>query len=64
MRFMQDLNADFIQSCELVDVQALTPPGQAKIVRFGKGGAPVVSDGPFAAAAPPVGLQRDVRVRS
>ena len=48
IQFMKDLNRDLTQSGELVDAQGLAPPGQAKIVRFGKGGAPVVSDGPFA----------------
>jgi len=48
IQFMKDLNRDLTQAGELVDVQALTPPGQAKIVRYGSGGAPVVSDGPFA----------------
>jgi hypothetical protein len=48
IRFMKDLNRDLAKAGELVEVQALTPPGQAQIVRFGKAGAPVVSDGPFA----------------
>lgn len=48
IQFMKELNRDLAKSGELVDIQALTPPGQAKIVRFGAGGAPVVSDGPFA----------------
>jgi hypothetical protein len=48
IRFMKDLNRDLAKAGELVDAQGLTPPGQAKIIRFRKGGAPVVSDGPFA----------------
>ena len=48
IQFMQDLNRDLVKSGELVDAQALTPPGQARIVRCGESGAPVVSDGPFA----------------
>ena len=48
IRFMMDLNRDLTKTGELVDVQALTPPGQAKLVKVGKGGAPIVSDGPFA----------------
>ena len=48
IRFMQDLNRDLVKSGEFVDAQGLTPPGQAQIVRCGPGGAPVVSDGPFA----------------
>jgi hypothetical protein len=48
MQFMHDLNRDLGKTGELVDIQALTPPGQAQIVRCAEGGAPVVSDGPFA----------------
>src|SRR5581483_502961 len=48
IQFMKDLNRDLVKSGEFVDAQGLTPPGQAKIVRYGGGGAPVVSDGPFA----------------
>jgi hypothetical protein len=47
IRFMQDLNRDLVKSGEFVEAQGLTPPGQAKIVRCGAGGAAVVSDGPF-----------------
>ncbi len=47
IQFMKDLNRDLMKSGEFVDAQGLTPPGQAKIVRYG-GGAPIVSDGPFA----------------
>ena len=47
IQFMKDLNRDLTKSGELVDAQGLTPPAQAKIVRYG-GGAPIVSDGPFA----------------
>jgi hypothetical protein len=32
----------------LVGAEGLAPPGQARIVRAGKGGAPEVTDGPFA----------------
>jgi hypothetical protein len=48
IRFMKDLNRDLQRSGEFVDAQGLTPPGQAKIVKSGDGGAPIVSDGPFA----------------
>jgi hypothetical protein len=48
IQFMKDLNRDLMKSGEFVDAQGLTPPGQAKIVRYGGGGAPIVSDGPFA----------------
>jgi hypothetical protein len=47
IQFMKDLNRDLVKSGEFVDAQGLTPPGQAKIVRYG-GAAPIVSDGPFA----------------
>ena len=48
IQFMRDLNRELVKSGEFVEAQGLTPPGQAKIVRYGKGGAPIVSDGPFA----------------
>jgi hypothetical protein len=48
IQFMKDLNRDLMKTGEFVEAHGLTPPGQAKIVRFGKGSAPVVSDGPFA----------------
>jgi hypothetical protein len=48
IRFMKDLNRELTKAGELVDVQGLTPPRQAKIVRYGNKGAPLVSDGPFA----------------
>jgi hypothetical protein len=45
---MKNLNRDLTKSGELVEVQALTPPGKAKIVRYRKTSAPFISDGPFA----------------
>src|SRR6185437_15490652 len=48
IRFMKDLSQDLTRSGELVDAQGLAPPGRAKVVRFGTGSAPIVSDGPFA----------------
>lgn len=48
IQFMKDLNRDLVKAGEFVEAQGLAPPGQAKIVRYGKGGAPLVSDGPFA----------------
>ena len=45
--FMHDFNRELKQAGEFVDAQGLTPPGQAKLVRAGKNGAPV-TDGPFA----------------
>jgi hypothetical protein len=47
IQFMKNLNRDLKKTGEFVDAQGLTPPGQAKIVRYG-GGTPIVSDGPFA----------------
>jgi hypothetical protein len=44
--FMHRYNDDLRQAGEWVDGQGLTPPGQAKLVRAGKDGAPV-TDGPF-----------------
>jgi len=44
--FMHAYNKDLTDAGEWVDGQGLTPPGQAKLVRAGKDGAPV-TDGPF-----------------
>ena len=49
MAFMHRFNAELTAAGEWVDGQGLTPPGQAKLVRAGKDGAPV-TDGPFAEA--------------
>ena len=46
--FMHRLNADLQQAGEFVGGEGLAPPGQARIVRAGGGGAPEVTDGPFA----------------
>ena len=48
--FQRRLNAELIANGELVDAQALTGPEQAQLVTYVEGGAPVVSDGPFAEA--------------
>jgi len=48
--FMKDLHRDLQASGELVGAEGLASPGQARIVRAGKGGAPEVTDGPFAEA--------------
>jgi hypothetical protein len=48
IQFMKDLNRDLQKSGEFVEAQGLAPPGQAKIVKYGAGSAPIVSDGPFA----------------
>jgi hypothetical protein len=47
MEFMLRLNRELTDKGELVDAQGLTPPGQARVVRAGKDGAPAVTDGPF-----------------
>jgi hypothetical protein len=46
---MERLNAELREAGELVSIEALTPPAQARIVRSapGKGSEPVVTDGPF-----------------
>jgi hypothetical protein len=44
--FMHRYNDELKQAGEYVEVQGLTPPGQARLVRAGKGGAPV-TDGVF-----------------
>lgn len=46
MAFMHGLNKELNEAGEWVDGQGLTPPGQAKLVRAGKNGAPV-TDGVF-----------------
>ena len=47
--FMQQLNRELTGSGEWVDGQGLAAPGEAKLVRADKDGAPV-TDGPFAEA--------------
>ena len=46
--FMKTLNGELRNEGTLVTVEGLAPPGQARVVRAGKGGAPEVTDGPFA----------------
>ena len=48
--FMKDFGRRLHESGEWVDGQGLAAPGQARIVRAGKNGAPEVTDGPFAEA--------------
>ncbi len=43
---MDRFNRELTESGEWVDAQGLTPPGEAKLVRAGRDGAPV-TDGPF-----------------
>lgn len=48
LRFMHRMDTELAESGEKVAGEGLAPPSQAKIVRAGKNGAPVVTDGPFA----------------
>ncbi|GII01337.1 YciI family protein [Planobispora takensis] len=45
--FMQETNAKLVAAGEFVEAQGLAMPDQARIVRAGDGGTPVVTDGPF-----------------
>jgi hypothetical protein len=45
--FMHQLNGQLTAAGELVGLEGLAPPGQARVVRAGKNGAPAVTDGPF-----------------
>jgi hypothetical protein len=44
---MERLNTELREAGELVSIEALSPPAQARIVRSGKGSEPIVTDGPF-----------------
>ena len=46
--FMKRLTESLKNAGELVAAEGLASPGQARLVRAGKGGAPEVTDGPFA----------------
>ena len=46
--FMKRLHADLTGAGELVGAEGLASPGEARLVRAGQGGAPEVTDGPFA----------------
>jgi len=48
--FMMDFNHELRQAGELVGAEGLAGPEAARIVRAGSGGAPEVTDGPFAEA--------------
>ena len=48
--FMHRFNRELVEAGELVGAEGLAPPAEARIVRAGKDGAPVVTDGPFAEA--------------
>lgn len=47
MAHMHRMHRDLTESGELVGGEGLAPPADAKIVRAGANGAPVVTDGPF-----------------
>jgi len=47
IEFMKRFNKELTESGELVGVEGLATPGEARVVRAGKGGAPEVTDGPF-----------------
>lgn len=46
--FMRDLNRKLVNNGEFVGAEGLAGPGEARIVRAGKDGSPIVTDGPFA----------------
>jgi hypothetical protein len=48
--FMKRLGKELTEEGVLVGAEGLSPPAQARLVRAGKGGAPEVTDGPFAEA--------------
>ena len=45
--FMRELNRELTESGELVGAEGLARPGDARIVRAGTDGKPVVTDGPY-----------------
>jgi hypothetical protein len=45
--FMHDFNQELTESGEFVGGEGLAAPGEARVVRAGSNGAPVVTDGPF-----------------
>jgi hypothetical protein len=47
IEFMKRLSKGLADAGELVGAEGLAAPGQAKLVKAGKGGATVVTDGPF-----------------
>ena len=46
--FMHRFNAELKSTGELAGAEGLAPPMEARIVRAGSGGEPLVTDGPFA----------------
>ena len=47
IEFMRRFNEDLTKAGEFVGAEGLAMPGEARVVRAGKNGMPVVSDGPF-----------------
>ena len=47
IEFMRRFNAELTEAGEWVGAEGLTPPGEARVVRAGRNGTPVVTDGPF-----------------
>jgi hypothetical protein len=47
MAFMHSFNKELSEAGELVGCEGLAAPGEARVVRAGKNGAPAVTDGPF-----------------
>jgi hypothetical protein len=45
--FMKRFSKELSEAGELVGAEGLASPGQARVVRAGKGGAPEVTDGPY-----------------
>jgi hypothetical protein len=45
--FMHRFNKELTDAGELVGAEGLAPPGEARLVRARKDGAPAVTDGPF-----------------
>lgn len=50
INFMKRFARELGDAGELVGAEGLAAPAQARVVRAGKGGAPEVTDGPFAEA--------------
>ena len=48
--FMNKFIGELKNEGVFIGAEGLAPPGQARVVRAGKGGAPEVTDGPFAEA--------------
>lgn len=46
--YMHGINRDLSEAGEMVAGEGLAPPGEARIVRAGETGSPLVTDGPFA----------------